>query len=198
MLLVKSHEFDANRGGRGHARVVLTSNRKESDVFESAAKLKWFTPDVFGAARFERLNDVWQKWRRCWMETEDDSGHLETPRKDSVLPPRRNIPSGTDVEAHQDARESPISAWTCSTCMASSAGSSRGIFTMISTPVSPPDTASTDSTRRETGRAAALIRRGRPSERVHGVDVWSIDRVAVVTVPGRRSRAVKLSNVAEG
>lgn len=74
VLLVKSHEFDANLADACHARVVLTSNRKESDVFESAAKLKWFTPDVFGAARFERLNDVWQKWRRCWMETEDDSG----------------------------------------------------------------------------------------------------------------------------
>ena len=174
VLLVKSHEFDANLADACHARVVLTSNRKESDVFESAAKLKWFTPDVFGAARFERLNDVWQKWRRCWMETADDSG-TRVFDLDSVL-----------LEEEYSFREQ---MWRLTKMLAESLDLGADVFdlhgvvsrvferdfTMISTPVSPPDTASTDSTRRETGRAAALIRRGRPSERVHGVDVWSID-----------------------
>lgn len=74
VLLVKSHEFDADLTDACHARIILTSERKESDVFESAVKLKWFTPDMFGAAKFERYNELWHRWRRCWTATGDDPG----------------------------------------------------------------------------------------------------------------------------
>ena len=68
VVVVKTHEFDAHLMSACAKRLVLTSFRDKEEVFDSGLELGWFTqPKEKSRPSFDRVYDIWQKWRGCWM-----------------------------------------------------------------------------------------------------------------------------------
>ena len=64
---MKTHEFDAHLMSACAKRLVLTSFRDKEEVFDSGLELGWFTqPKEKSRPSFNRVYDIWQKWRGCW------------------------------------------------------------------------------------------------------------------------------------
>ena len=67
VVVVKTHEFDAHLMSACAKRLVLTSFRDKEEVFDSGLELGWFTqPKEKSRPSFNRVYDIWQKWRGCW------------------------------------------------------------------------------------------------------------------------------------
>ena len=72
VVVVKTHEFDAELMNACAKRLVLTSWRDKEEVFDSGLELGWFSkPKEASRPVFDHAYDMWSGWRRCWSSAVD-------------------------------------------------------------------------------------------------------------------------------